>query len=68
LDERGGLKYVKLPGEHMQFDDKDLRKLFEIYFGPEGRELDDVAPFESSLEEEKRLRSWRWAGYKDGEL
>ncbi|KIX04070.1 uncharacterized protein Z518_07623 [Rhinocladiella mackenziei CBS 650.93] len=34
LDEKGGLAFVTLPGEHMQLSEKDLSNLFGIYFGP----------------------------------
>ena len=69
LDKKGGLKYVKLDGEHMQFKDKDLRKLFEIYFGTEGRAFDDAMPFEMSMEE-RRSRSHKgvFDEYRAGEL
>lgn len=40
LDEKGGLEFLKLPGEHMQLVDKDLKKLFGSYFGPAGKILD----------------------------
>ena len=68
LDEKGGLKYVKLPGGHMQFENKDLKKLFDIYFGPQGKDLGASEPFESARDEATRLRLWRLAGYGDGEL
>ena len=68
LDKKGGLKYVKLSGEHMQFSDKDLKKLFEIYFGPEGKKFDGFEPFESAEQEAERLYLWRLAGYEDEEL
>ena len=68
LDEKGGINFVKLPGEHMQFEDKDLTKLFGMYFGPEGKDFDSMAPFECAQDEEIRLRLWRQAGYGDGEL
>lgn len=35
LDERGALTFGELEGEHMQLDNKDLKKLFKKYFGPE---------------------------------
>ncbi|KAJ9605491.1 hypothetical protein H2200_010148 [Cladophialophora chaetospira] len=68
LDEKGGMKYVKLSGEHMQFSDKDLKKLAGIYFGPEGKTFDALEPFESFEQESARLRLWRLAGYADEEL
>ncbi|KIW63335.1 hypothetical protein PV04_10189 [Phialophora macrospora] len=68
LDKKGGLKTVKLPGEHMRFSDKDLRKLFKIYFGPEGIEFADSAAFEAADMEEERVTSWRLARYRDEEL
>jgi palmitoyl-protein thioesterase len=68
LDKKGGLKTVKLPGEHMRFNDKDLRRLFKLYFGPAGRAFDDSAEFETADMEEERLRSLRLAGYRDEEL
>ncbi|OCT54239.1 Palmitoyl-protein thioesterase 1 [Cladophialophora carrionii] len=68
LDKKGGLKTVKLPGEHMRFSDKDLKKLFKSYFGPEGRPFDDSMVFESAKMEEETLRPWRSAGYRDEEL
>ncbi|OAP55904.1 hypothetical protein AYL99_10056 [Fonsecaea erecta] len=41
LDEKGGLKFVGLPGEHMELRAKDLRSLFEEYFGPAGKEFEE---------------------------
>ncbi|KIW26008.1 uncharacterized protein PV07_09138 [Cladophialophora immunda] len=41
LDEKGGLKFVGLPGEHMELRAKDLRSLFQVYFGPAGKEFDE---------------------------
>lgn len=34
LDEKGGLVFEKVKGEHMQLDEKDLERLFGKYFGP----------------------------------
>lgn len=34
LDEKGGLVFEEVEGEHMQLDDKDLKRLFGKYFGP----------------------------------
>lgn len=68
LDKKGGLKFVKVEGEHMQFSDKDAKKLFQIYFGPEGKSFEESEPFESAAEEDSRLKLWRLAGYGDGEL
>ncbi|KAI1625927.1 palmitoyl-protein thioesterase [Exophiala viscosa] len=40
LDEKGGLDFLALPGEHMNFSDKDLKALFARYFGPSGRKFE----------------------------
>jgi len=34
LDEKGGLKFETVKGEHMQLREKDLKRLFGEYFGP----------------------------------
>jgi len=68
IDDRGGLRFVELPGEHMQFDDKDLTKLFEIYLGPAGKTFESLEPFESAADAQMRLSLWRLAGYVQGEL
>ena len=68
LDKQGGLKFVKISGEHMQFSDKDLRRLFGTYFGPEGKRFDALEPFESAEEEKARSRSWALTEYEDREL
>ena len=34
LDEKGGLVFDEVEGEHMQLKDKDLKKAFEKYFAP----------------------------------
>jgi len=39
LDEKGGLEFVSLPGEHMRLVDEDLKKLFGTHFGPAGKNL-----------------------------
>ncbi|KIX97299.1 uncharacterized protein Z520_06751 [Fonsecaea multimorphosa CBS 102226] len=55
LDEKGGLKFVGLPGEHMELRAKDLRSLFEVYFGPAGKkfeELDAVEEQETGIKPE----------------
>jgi len=44
LDEKGGLRFVSLPGEHMHIKEKDLKNLFEIYFGPAGKEFPEPMP------------------------
>ncbi|KAK5256576.1 hypothetical protein LTR40_010204, partial [Exophiala xenobiotica] len=36
LDEKGGLDFVAVHGEHMHLSDSDLEDLFEKYFGPAG--------------------------------
>ena len=41
LDEKGGLDFVTIPGEHMQLSDKDLKKLFGTYFGPAGTKFEE---------------------------
>jgi palmitoyl-protein thioesterase len=48
LDEKGGLVFEEVEGEHMQLKDRDLKKLFNKYFGEEGKKFDD--------EDEK----WKW--------
>ena len=68
LDEQGGLRFVELSGEHMQFSAKDLKKLFGIYFGPARKSFDALEPFESAEQEEERLKLWRMAGYQDEQL
>lgn len=35
LDEKGGLLFKSVEGEHMQLNKKDLKEAFEEYFGPE---------------------------------
>lgn len=35
LDKKGALTFGELDGEHMQLDNKDLKRLFKRYFGPE---------------------------------
>ena len=35
LDEKAGLVFEKVKGEHMQLGEKDLKRLFKKYFGPE---------------------------------
>ncbi|KAL2414112.1 Palmitoyl-protein thioesterase 1 [Exophiala dermatitidis] len=40
LDEKGGLDFVALDGEHMQLVDKDLKRLFDTYLGPAGKRFD----------------------------
>lgn len=53
LDKKGGLHFETVGGEHMRLEEKDLKKLFGKYFGPEekskGRK-DDFSIFDS----------WRW--------
>ncbi|KAJ9630391.1 hypothetical protein H2204_008456 [Knufia peltigerae] len=39
LDEKGGLDFVRLAGEHMQLLDDDLVRLFAKYFGPAGKKF-----------------------------
>ncbi|KAL6248073.1 hypothetical protein RBB50_005421 [Rhinocladiella similis] len=39
LDEKGGLDFIGLEGEHMQLIDDDLRGLFAKYFGPAGKKF-----------------------------
>lgn len=34
LDKKGALVFEELDGEHMQLDNKDLKRLFKKYFGP----------------------------------
>lgn len=34
LDDKSGIDFRTLPGEHMRFGDDDLKKVFEEYFGP----------------------------------
>ncbi|KAK4948564.1 hypothetical protein LTR10_012568 [Elasticomyces elasticus] len=40
LDEKGGLDFLSLAGEHMHFSEKDLKALFGRYFGPAGRKFE----------------------------
>jgi palmitoyl-protein thioesterase len=68
LDQKGGLKYAKLPGEHMQFDEGDLRKVFTTYFGPEGKDFAAFEPFEAVWDEEIRSQVEDLYGLGDGEL
>lgn len=68
LDHKGGLQTVTLPGGHMQFDDGDLRKLFEIYFGPAGKKFEALEPFESAEQDRPQSQSSAFVGYGDGEL
>ena len=42
LDEKDALVFVKVEGEHMQLSDKDLKRLFGMYFGPEGRTFEEA--------------------------
>jgi palmitoyl-protein thioesterase len=37
LGEKDGLVFLKNPGDHMQLDDKVLKKTFKEYFGPESK-------------------------------
>jgi palmitoyl-protein thioesterase len=37
LDERGALVFEEVEGDHMQLEDKDLKRLFGTYFGPARR-------------------------------
>lgn len=39
LDEKNGLEFLAVEGEHMQLKTKDLKKLFGTYFGPFGKEF-----------------------------
>lgn len=39
LDEKGGLEFVTVPGEHMRLTDKDLTALFGTHFGPAGKKF-----------------------------
>ncbi|EXJ70878.1 palmitoyl-protein thioesterase [Cladophialophora psammophila CBS 110553] len=52
LDEKGGLRFVSLPGDHMELRAKDLRNLFEVYFGPAGKEFEESL----NLVEEPEMR------------
>lgn len=42
LDEKDALVFVKVEGEHMQLGDKDLKRLFGMYFGPEGKAFEEA--------------------------
>ena len=42
LDEKGGLVFEEVDGEHMQLKDEDLKRLFGKYFGREGKTFDVV--------------------------
>jgi len=48
LDEKGGLRFETVEGEHMRLKEKDLKRLFGEYFGPEttktglGRVVDEM--------------------------
>jgi len=37
LGEDGRLEFQEIPGKHMRFEDKLLRKVFEVYFGATGK-------------------------------
>ncbi|KIW58556.1 hypothetical protein PV05_03064 [Exophiala xenobiotica] len=39
LDEKGGLDFLGVHGEHMHLLDSDLKALFEKYFGPAGKKF-----------------------------
>ncbi|KIW77334.1 hypothetical protein Z517_09780 [Fonsecaea pedrosoi CBS 271.37] len=54
LDAKGGLKFVGLPGEHMELRAKDLRSLFEVFFGPAGKEFDEHLDSEKEQEIEMK--------------
>lgn len=44
LDQKGGLKFVSSPGDHMQISEEWLKDIFETYLGPYGKKF----PKESS--------------------
>jgi palmitoyl-protein thioesterase len=67
LGEQDRLKFVKVKGEHMQFSDKDLRKLFGQYFGPEGRTFEPSKAVRVPSEQ-PAWRSWQPATKAGGEL
>ena len=39
LDKKDGLVFEEVKGGHMQLNDKDLKRLFGKYFGPEGKKF-----------------------------
>jgi palmitoyl-protein thioesterase len=66
LGEQDRLKFAKVKGEHMQFSDKDLRKLFGQYFGPEGREFEPSKAVRVPSKQ-PAWRSWQPASKVGGE-
>jgi len=43
LDEKHGLDFVEVEGEHMRLSDKDLKSLFKAYLGPLGKSFENGA-------------------------
>lgn len=59
LDEKGALKFESVPGEHMRLRDKDLKRLFGTYFGPE-TETSTTSRRESSVSlSPSMLETWK---------
>lgn len=53
LDEKNGLDFLAVDGEHMQLKTKDLEKLFGTYFGPFGKEFGASPDLEMEMVEEE---------------
>ncbi|KEF55309.1 palmitoyl-protein thioesterase [Exophiala aquamarina CBS 119918] len=52
LDKKHGLDFVSVAGEHMQLNDRDLKRLFKTYFGPYGKTFEKV-------EEQQQAEEWK---------